>query len=94
MKNQHKIAIIVGFVPATNTKGSRVRLALPRFGGKRKLIDYDHAFQDTHENAEAWLAKAGVQTECFCDLGDEYGIICDWSQREAIFKAFGIPERA
>jgi hypothetical protein len=94
MKTQHsqKIAIVVKFLPVTYAKGSRVGLSLPRFDGKRKTISYDPAHNDAHENAEAWLAAQGIKTDCFCDLGDTYAILCDWSQREAIFRAFGIPE--
>lgn len=94
MKTQYtqKIVITVKYLPCTNSRGSRVGLCLPRFDGKRKVIPYDHAHNDAHEIAEAWLASKGVATDCFVDLGDEYGIVCDWSQRESIFRAFGIPE--
>lgn len=89
---QH-IAIVIKFVPATNYHGSRISLSLPRWDGKRKVIPYDHSYRDTEEGARAWLNSKGINPSVLLDLGDHYCLACDWSQREAIFSAFGIPER-
>ena len=86
----HKIAIVVKFMPASNVHSSRISLSLPRFDGKRKVIDFDHSFNNTFDIAAHWLASKGVAVECHMETKDSYTLACDWSQREAIFAAFGI----
>lgn len=88
----HKIAIVISFIPATNTRGHRIGMTLPRFK-KRKAISYDHSCRDTEEGARKWLLSQGVTPDTLLDLGDKYAFAVEWDQRPALFRAFGIPER-
>ena len=54
MKNT--IALLVNYIPATNTKGSRVSLHSPRFN-KRKYISYDHANNSIRDIALDYLKQ-------------------------------------
>lgn len=89
---EHKIAIVVKFLPATNSRGSRIGLSLPRWDNKAKRIPYNHECRDTESGARAWLAEKGVTPDTLLDLGTHYVLACEWVQRPAIFKAFGLKE--
>lgn len=56
---KHLIAILATYVPATNHRGSRIKLTLPRFGMK-KFIPYDYTRNSANKIALAWLAEKGI----------------------------------
>ena len=87
----HKIAIEVKFLGATNSRGSRICLRLPRWK-RSKLIPYRHECRDTEEGARSFLNEHGVTPDTLLDMDSHYVLACDWSERPAIFKAFGMRE--
>jgi hypothetical protein len=56
MKNYH--AVMVKYLGATNTKGSRVKLTSDRFG-QSVVINYDYNMSDIADMAVVWLADHG-----------------------------------
>ena len=56
---QSTIALIVKYIPATNTKGSRVSLHFPRFR-KRKFIPFNSMYNSTSAVALAYLEFNGI----------------------------------
>jgi hypothetical protein len=53
------IAITAKFVPATDTRGSRVTISVPEYDGRR-IINYDHSCRDAGEVARVWLTAQGI----------------------------------
>jgi hypothetical protein len=89
----HKIAIEARFLGPTNCRGSRVSLRLPRWQ-KRVSFPWDYVNPpNTVGQAEVWLASKGIKPDTLLDMETHYVFACPWEQREAIFKAFNIPER-
>lgn len=80
-----QIAVLVKFHGATNSKGSRFSLTLPRWDNKRRFFSYDHSFNGTLENAFAVLKQAGIPVAAVLDLGDHYAFAIEWSHRPAVF---------
>jgi crotonobetainyl-CoA:carnitine CoA-transferase CaiB-like acyl-CoA transferase len=87
-----QIAILVKFHPATNSRGSRFSLQLPRWDYRKKFFSYDHAFNDTLDNALAILERARVPVAAVLDLGDHYALAIEWANRPQVFKMMGLPE--
>lgn len=87
----HKIAIEIKFLGATNFKGSRVSLRLPRWK-KAKTIPYNHECRDSADVALCFLNQSGIDCDTLLDMDSHYVLACEWSQRPAIFKAFGLKE--
>lgn len=80
-----QLAIIVKFHGATNSKGSRFSLTLPRWDNKRRFFGYDHSLNGTLDNASAILKQAGVPIAAVLDLGDHYALAVEWSHQPAVF---------
>jgi hypothetical protein len=87
-----QIAILVKFHPATNSKGSRFSLSLPRWDGRKRFFSYDHSFNDTLDNALHVLGQNAVPVAAVLDLGDHYGLAVEWANRPQVFKMMGLKE--
>ena len=59
METKNTIAVIVSYVPATNTKGSRVKIEIPRMN-IRKFFSYDSLFNSSSDQVECWLTGMGA----------------------------------
>ena len=87
-----QIRIVVKYHGPTDSKGSRISLTLPRWEDRRIYIPFDYESRDILDNATSALDAAGVKIAAHLDIGSDYVICCDWSERPAIAKAFGIKE--
>lgn len=87
---EHKIAVIVKYHGPTNTRGSRVSLNLTRWN-KRVSFSYTHEGQ-TLEQACSWFEAKGIPVDSFVELKNEYVLSITWTNRPAVFAAFGLPE--
>lgn len=67
--NAHLIRI--AFVPATDSKSSRVRLTSQRFT-HGVTLPYDHAYNNTFDIAEAWLKTHGYTIVCSGEMPGAY----------------------
>jgi len=64
--------IKVKYLPATNSRGSRVRMTDTRLK-ESKVIDFDYTLNTIEEMAEKYLTAKGVPI-----IGKiEYGIVCE-----------------
>lgn len=88
----HQIGIIVKYHGPTDSKGSRVSLTLPLCDNKRIYIPFDYECRDSLDNAMAALGESGVEVAAHLDMVSHYVLCCDWSERPAISKFFGIKE--
>jgi hypothetical protein len=59
METKNTIAVIVSYVPATNSKGSRVKIEIPRMN-IRKFFSYDSFFNSSSDQVECWLIGMGA----------------------------------
>jgi hypothetical protein len=57
---KHYHGLQAKFIPATNTKGSRVKIISLRHN-KSKIISYDYKYDNTKEIAVAYLEAQGVK---------------------------------
>ena len=53
-------AFTISYVPATNTRGSRVSITDNRFSQK-KVINYNHEYHDILEIAQTYLESVGIE---------------------------------
>ena len=85
---KHLIAITASYVPASNCRGSRIKLHLVRFGMK-KFIPYDHTFNSANKIAIAWLEEKGIKITHEAD-GVDLGsiLLARFEQVELIQKTF------
>lgn len=67
LNNYH--AIIVKYLPATNTQPSRVRLSSPRFK-QSIIITFDYSLNTCEEMAIHWLTKNGHKIHGIALMGD------------------------
>lgn len=68
--NAHLIRI--SYLSATETRGSRVRLASQRFDRNAITIPYDHRYSNTFDIAEAWLKVHGYTIVCSGEMPKAY----------------------
>lgn len=61
-------ALVVKYLPATNTKGARIKMTHPQ-SGRSKVIPFDYNFTSAIDGAAEWLRGMGVQAEEIADLG-------------------------
>lgn len=87
-----QIAIAVKYIGASNFKGSRISLRLPRWK-KSRIIPYNHEAKDATDGAQIWLESNGIELSHIMDHYTHYVFSADWGQRQAIFKAFNIAEQ-
>lgn len=88
----HVIAIECKYIPATNFRGSRVSLSLPRWDGKRIFREWDSALGgDCERQGRVVLESAGIEVAGFAEVSKGYVILCPFGQHEAIAKLFKLP---
>lgn len=88
----HVVAVVATYIPATNYKGSRVKLSLPRWENKRIFREWDSALGgDCQRQGQAVLEAAGIEVAGFAELEKGYAILCPFGQHEAIAKLFKLP---
>lgn len=88
----HQIAVVVKYHEPTDNKGPRISLTLPRFKNKRIYIPYGYEYRNSLDNATSALDAAGIKVAAHLDMDSHDILCCDWSERPAIFKAFGLKE--
>lgn len=78
IKLNHYRAIIVDFLPPTDTKGDRIVLRDTRYK-KRKIISYDYSEKGSFEIAIKYLLKQGIKTKSYYydDFKNYYVILTD-----------------
>ena len=88
------IAIIVKYYGPTNTKGSRVRLTLPRWtkNGKptTKWISYDYEQGNAFHTAQAWLEGKGVPVMGRMDIGRKDIAMVDYEHVDRVLDVMGV----
>lgn len=67
LTNFHSITI--KYLPATNTRGSRIKLISTRFKCSVAL-DYDHQISDMTAQAANWLTAKGLTVVGVCEDGN------------------------
>ena len=83
------IAIIVSYVPATNTKGSRVKVEIPRMRIK-KFFSLDHKFNSCSDQIESWLHDIQVEVNAQAELAKgSHAFLVSFGFWEALANAFG-----
>lgn len=82
------IAILATYRSATETKGSRIKLNVPRFQ-KTRFIPYDHTHNGVNRIALAWLAENGIPVTHEAE-GVEHGniFLVPFTSVEEVKKAF------
>jgi hypothetical protein len=74
LKNYH--ALTIGYVGATNHRGSRIRIKSDRFE-QSILIPYDYEFSNTLEGAQKYLIDKGFNLVGQGELKDAYLLLTD-----------------
>jgi hypothetical protein len=86
---ENLIAIRVRFLGPTNTKGSRVKLEVPRFEVS-KTISYRYNVKGAADNAIAWLKEQGIELLGECEDKDHESIlVASFDYADKVLKAFG-----
>lgn len=68
--NAHLIKIT--YVGPTNTRGSRVKLTSQRFERDSATFGYRHQFNNTFDQAVAWLREHGYTIVCSGEMPNAY----------------------
>jgi len=89
MEKEHLLAVIVKYIPATDTKGSRVKLTLPRYK-KSKFISFDHSLNTSYQIAEAYLNANNISVKAEADLGEEHLLLVSWDYARKLTDLFNI----
>jgi len=74
---KHLIAAVITYHGATNNRGSRVKIFLPRFQ-KGKMIPFDHSFNNSTDIAQSYLSKHGIEVMGECELGNAECLLIEW----------------
>ena len=83
------IAIIVSYVPATNTKGSRVKVEIPRMRIKR-FLSLDHKYNSCADQIESWLFSSEIEINSQAELDKgKHIFLVSFGYWEALANAFG-----
>jgi hypothetical protein len=88
MNTPNKIAIAVSFVPSTNTKGSRVKVRIPRMHTK-KFFPYSHEHGSAADQIEDLLAKNDIWPKCQGELEDCVLFLVDFEEWHNLRNIFG-----
>lgn len=82
------IAITAKFVPATDTRGSRVTISVPEYNGRR-TIGYDHGCRDAGDVARVWLTAQGIVPNACAPLNSSTCVFTvdrsNWSHIKSAF---------
>jgi hypothetical protein len=82
------IAIIVSYVAPTDTKGSRVKVEIPRMKVKR-FFSLDYAFNSCSDQIESWLYSLEIECTAQAELKDSHAFLVGFNHWEALQNAFG-----
>jgi hypothetical protein len=82
------IAIIVSYVAPTDTKGSRVKVEIPRMKVKR-FFSLDHAFNSCSDQIESWLYSLEIECMAQAELKGAHAFLVGFNHWEALHHAFG-----
>lgn len=82
------IAIVVSYVSPTNTKGSRVKVEIPRMRIK-KFLSLDHKYNSCSDQIQAWLYDIQVEVNAQAELKDSHAFLVPFGYWEALANAFG-----
>ena len=89
MEKEHLLAVIVKYIPASETKGSRVKMTLPRYK-KSKTIPFDHSFNTSYQIAENYLTINYISVKSEADLGDQHLLLVSWQDARKLTDLFGV----
>lgn len=82
------IAIIVSYVPATNTKGSRVKVEIPRMRIKQ-TFPLDHMYNSCADQIESCLYSLGIEINSQAELAKgNHAFLVSFGYWEALVNAF------
>lgn len=89
MQNEKKefIAVTIRYVAPTSTKGSRIKLSLPRFS-KSKTIPYSHASNSKEESALNFFESKGLQPFACCEIEGGSALVFSKSDTNALLSIF------
>ena len=83
------IAIIVSYIAPTNTKGSRVKVEIPRMRIK-KFLSLDHKYNSCAKQVEAWLYELNIEISAEAELAKgSHAFLVSFGYWEALANAFG-----
>ena len=83
------IAIIVSYVAPTNTRGSRVKVEIPRMRIKR-FLSLDHKYNSCSDQIEAWLYELNIEINAQAELAKgSHTFLIPFGYWEALANAFG-----
>lgn len=82
IQNLHMVEAV--YMPATNTKGTRVKLVSHRFKEK-VFIAWDYSLDDVLCQAEEYLIKRGHKVCGHCETKDGYGVLIQ-AEADLLFK--------
>ena len=83
------IAIIVSYVSPTNTKGSRVKVEIPRMRIK-KFLSLDHKYNSCAKQIEAWLYELNIEISAEAELAKgSVAFLVPFGFWEKLANAFG-----
>jgi hypothetical protein len=84
------IAIVVSYVSPTNTKGSRVKVEIPRMRIKR-FFSLDHQYNSCANQIQAWLYELNIDINAEAELtkGDVVFLVPFEASWEKLANAFG-----
>lgn len=77
------IAATVTYCPATDHRGSRVKITLPRFK-KSRVIPFDHVFNNSADNAADFLTRHGVKIAGTAETAGNDLLLITWDQLPAL----------
>jgi len=70
----YQSSFIVTYLPATNTKGSRVKISNEQ---KKNIIPYNYNYNNIKDIAVNYLTQKGYRVTGYSDLGYGYLILID-----------------
>ena len=88
MKTPNKIAIAVSFIPPTNTKGSRVKVQIPRMHTK-KFFSYSHEFNCAADQIEKLLGDNDIWPVCQAEFDNAVFFMVDFEEWNKLREIFG-----
>jgi hypothetical protein len=84
----YSIAIVVTYVPATNCRGSRIKIEIPRMKAKR-FFSLDHSFNSTTDQTFALLSSLNIECSAFAELEKSSVFFVSFRYWEALWDKFG-----
>jgi len=82
------IAVVVSYVSPTNTRGSRVKVEIPRMRIK-KILSLDHQYNSPADQIEAWLFDIGVSPIAQAELPKAHAFVVNFIHWDALANCFG-----